>query len=201
MSIENSIANIVDSLNLGDTGDSIATFIVNFASDVASLYGYIVWGASIIGFLFFVSALFDVKKMKSPNHGNITAGGTIVKVIASALMGTLVSTMQGISVSLLGTNDPMTPLSYIDKAESYQGVSPFTAMIFALMSLVTLIGWFYGIKSLYLFASTNGKSDKQAHIEQAIYMLIGSTILVNLSFAVIGFFMSGGVQIEQYGDF
>jgi hypothetical protein len=199
--MEQSIANILASMNLESTGGKIATFIVTFAADLAKLFDVLKFIAGVVGFLLFVWALFDLKALGKANSPGITGGGTLMKIIFSSAMGVFHGFMQMASMSLLKTSDPTSPMSYIDKAESIQQVSPFTAMLFAVLSIVTLLGWFYGLKAVYLFSTVNGKQDKEAHVMQAANMLLGSTLMINLSVAVMGFFASGGVEVSSFGDF
>lgn len=201
MSIERSLSNLFNSLNLGGVGEEVATFIVNFAADMALLFNVLHFLTGVIGFFLFVWALFDLKALGKANNPSVTAGGTMMKIIFSAAMGTFASFMKMASISLLQSSDPTSPMSYVDEALAIQQVSPFTAMLLAVMSLITLLGWFYGAKSVYLFSTVNGKQDKEAHVTQAAYMLIGSTIMVNLSLAVIEFFRSGGIEVSTFGNF
>jgi len=201
MSIEQSVGNILSSMNLGGVGGEIASFIVNFAADMAKIFTVIQFMSGAIGFLIFVWALFDLKALGKANNPNVTGGGTAMKIIFSSLMGTFHNYMKMASISILQVDDPTSPMSYVEKAQSIQAVSPFTAMLYAVLSLVTLLGWYYGLKSIYLFATVNGKQDKEAHVLQAAYMLLGSTLLVNISVVAMGFFASGGVQVENFGDF
>lgn len=201
MSIETSIQNMFESFGAGSTGESIALFIVNFAEDISLAFELFMFMSACIGFGLFVWALLDVKNMKKANGGGqITGGGTMMKIIFSALLGVFYNVMEAASISIYGAGNPMQPASYVEAARAIQSVSPFMAMLFAIMSIVTVVGWYHGLKSLYLFATVNGKQDKQAHISQAMHMFFGSVIMVNLGLTAAGFFLSGGVEIEQFGD-
>lgn len=201
MALEQTVSNIFSSLNLGGVGGQVATFIVNFAADMSKLFSVLHFLSGVIGFFLFVWAIFDLKKLGKANDPSVSAGGTMMKVIGSAAMGTFAGFMKMASISFLQSSDPTSPLSYVDAAIAVQAVSPFTAMLFAILSLITLMGWFYGLKSIYLFSTINGKQDKESHVMQAAYMLLGSTILVNISLAIMEFFRSGGVEISSFGNF
>lgn len=201
MSIEQSLENVLSSMSLDGVGGKVSNFVVAFASDLAQLFTVLEYMAGLIGFFVFVWAFFDFKALRKANSPGVTGGGIAMKLIFASVMGTFMNFMKAASISFVGSADPTSPLSYIEKANSVQAVSPFTAMILAVLAIITLLGWFYGLKSVYLFATVNGRQDRQAHISQAAYMLVGSVIMVNLGLATIDFFKSGGIEIESFGSF
>lgn len=201
MNSENSLTQFVQSV-IG-TADSeltgIGTIIVNLAEDLSKLLNSLFYVSSALGLFLFVLAILDVKKIKKANS-NVTAGGVLLKVVSSTLMGQLATFVYHASQSLSPMANPMYPDSYVAIAKS-QSNDPMNAMLFGVMAIITLLGWIYAFKCLYLFYTASNKDDKEGHILKAVNTGVGSILIVNIAFVLANAISSAGGNITQIGNF
>lgn len=202
MNTENSLTQFVKSI-IGEADSEltgIGTIVVNLAEDLSKLLDSLFYVASALGLFLFVLAILDFKKIKKANS-NVTAGGVMIKVVSSTLMGQLATFVFHASQSLSPMANPMYPDSYVAMAKSSQGNDPMYAMLFGVMAIITLLGWLYAFKCLYLFYTASNKDDKEGHILKAVNTGVGSILIVNIAFVLGNAISSAGGNITQIGNF
>lgn len=198
MSAETLLDDLSDKFSSG-IGERIALFLVNFAEDLSLFYNAILYAGTLLGLIFFLWFLNDVKQKNVNSQQGKTSGGMLAKFIASCLMAQLAAYGNALSNSVMGT-DPMTPYSYLEKVQKGSG-NEWTDMLLSIMAIVTVLGWFYILKSLWLFGTLDGAQDREGQLRSAAYTALGSVIVLGIVSVIKSTAESGGVVIESLGGF
>lgn len=177
--------------------------IVNFAADLALIYEDILLLFSLGGAFLFLWGLWGIVSFKKPNS-RVTGKSIALKCLFGSILYQLSFWMEQSTQSIWADAAPATPMSYVAISQSSLDSDPIKAMIFAIISIMTLIGWIFGGVAAYGFATMGESNDRHASFWKNAWMFLGAMILVNMMlFAsdVVGSFMNVSGPTISVTDF
>ena len=177
--------------------------IVNFAADLALLYENILTMFSLIGAVLFIWGIWGLVGFKKPNS-RVTGTSIALKCLFGSVLYQLSFWMEQSTQSIWADAAPSTPMSYVALSQSSLEANPVTAMTFAVISILTLVGWIFGGVAVYGFATMGSSNDRHSSFWKYSWMFLGAMILVNfMLFAsdVMGSFTNTSGPVISVSDF
>lgn len=196
-------------MNFGDFAQNLVinnqtiNGIVNLAADLALIFEDVLLLFKLLGALLFMWGLWGLIGFKKPNS-RITGKAIALKCLFGSILYQLSYWMEQSTQSLWADASPATPMSYVALSQSSLESNPFTAMVFAIISIMTLIGWIFGGVAAYGYATMADSNDRHAAFWKNSWMFLGAMILVNMMlFAsdVVGSFTNVSGPVISVSDF
>ncbi len=177
--------------------------IVNFAADMALIFEHLLVWFKLGGAVLFLWGVWGLITFKKPNS-QVTGLSIALKCILGSVLYQFSFWMEQSTQSLWADASPATPMSYVALSQAQLDVNPLSAMLLAVLALLTLAGWVAGGMAIYGFATMESAQDKHGAFWKNAWMFLGGVILVNMMlFAsdVAGSFLNMSGTIISASDF
>lgn len=166
--------------------------IVNFAADMAIVFDEMLIWFKYGGMGVFLWGVWGLISLKKPNS-QVTGLSIALKCFFGAVLYQLSFWMGETTQSLWADAAPATPMSYVAMSQAALDVNPVSAMLLAVLALLTFAGWAFAGIAIYGFATMGSTQDKHSAFWKNAWMFLGGMVLVNmmlLASDVAGSFMN-----------
>lgn len=161
-------------------GRNLADGLLNLAADLSLTYGLI--QPALLGFgLVLVTGGFLAMSNGKRANGDprmVSIGNWMI--VGGVLCGIFYELVD----ATLKTFDPFgqlaSPLDHLETAKGFKDIQPFMAMLYAVLSLVSLVAWFYLAKAFALVFRTGSSADKGGYLWSLVKIGFASLVVIQI---------------------